>query len=81
MWFVAEKIGFQFSFGILVPAPASMRIEGEIFNEYLLGSRVQYQVRARGMTLLVERIRDDADEPAQSVALSFAPEDSMLFAE
>ena len=33
------------------------------------------------MTLLVERIRDDADEPDRNnVALTFAPEDSMLFA-
>jgi len=61
-------------------APPNGLIEGEIFNEYLLGSRVQYQVRARGMTLLVERIRD-AEQPERHISLSFAPEDSMLFSE
>ena len=77
--------------GSLVVRPEDMRfvtegeaangvIEGEIFNEYLLGSRVQYQVRARGVTLLVERLRD-AQEPGRNITLSFAPEDSMLFSE
>lgn len=77
--------------GSLIVRPEDMRfvngeeppngvIVGEIFNEYLLGSRVQYQVRAKGVTLLVERLRD-ADAPDRQIALSFAPEDSMLFSE
>lgn len=61
-------------------APAGTMIEGEIFNEYLLGSRVQYQVRAKGVTLLVERLRD-AERPDKRISLAFAPEDSMLFPE
>ncbi|MEL6998099.1 MAG: ABC transporter ATP-binding protein [Pseudomonadota bacterium] len=60
--------------------PPNTVIQGEIFNEYLLGSRVQYQVRAKGVTLLVERLRD-ADTPDRNIELSFAPEDSMLFSE
>lgn len=60
--------------------PPNGVIHGEIFNEYLLGSRVQYQVRAKGVTLLVEKLRDD-DDPERDVALSFAPEHSMLFSE
>ncbi len=77
--------------GSLVVRPEDMRfvnggpppngvIEGEIFNEYLLGSRVQYQVRTRGFTLLVERLRD-AEQPDRQIALSFTPEDSALFPE
>lgn len=61
-------------------APPNAVIQGEIFNEYLLGSRVQYQVRAKGVTLLVERLRE-AEQPDRQVTLSFAPEDSMLFSE
>lgn len=77
--------------GVLIIRPEDMRfvggepalngvLEGEIFNEYLLGSRVQYQVRAGGTTLLVEKQRDSAT-PGPTAKLSFAPENSMLFAE
>ncbi len=61
-------------------SPNGNVINGEIFNEYLLGSRVQYQVRSNGVTLLVERLRD-AERPARDTSLTFAPEDSMLFPE
>jgi spermidine/putrescine transport system ATP-binding protein len=76
--------------GVLVVRPEDMRfaddaegedaIRGEIFNEYLLGSRVQYQVRARGVTLLVERLRD-MERPSRETCLRFDPADSLLFAE
>lgn len=74
--------------GTLIVRPEHMRfadddpdaIRGEVFNEYLLGSRVQYQVRAGGATLLIERLRDSAP-PAREVRLSFSAEDSLLFAE
>lgn len=74
--------------GTLVVRPEDMRfaddaagaIEGEIFNEYLLGSRVQYQVKAGPVTLLVERLRD-AERPDRRIALRFDPADSMLFPE
>lgn len=75
------------SSGTLIVRPEHMRfasdeeggIRGEIFNEYILGSRVQYQVRAGETTLLIERLRDRAP-PERSVALAFAAEDSLLFA-
>ena len=77
--------------GTLVVRPEDMRfaedgsddegaIRGEIFNEYLLGSRVQYQVRAGEVTLLVERLRDVA-RPGHETRLRFDPADSLLFAE
>lgn len=77
--------------GVLIIRPEDMRfvngappengvMHGEIFNEYLLGSRVQYQVRAGDTTLLVEKQRDSA-APDPSARLTFAPENSMLFAE
>ncbi|MDH3475049.1 MAG: ABC transporter ATP-binding protein [Rhodospirillales bacterium] len=34
-------------------------LEGTVFNEYVLGSRVQYSVRVGGKTLSVERLRED----------------------
>lgn len=77
--------------GVLIIRPEDMRfvngeppvngvLAGEIFNEYLLGSRVQYQVRAGEATLLVEKQRDSA-APDPAAKLTFAPENSMLFAE
>jgi len=78
--------------GSLIVRPENLRfdaaapgaIRGEIFNEYLLGSRVQYQVRAGGMTLLVESSGDTVppDGPAaREVSVAFSPENSLLFAE
>ena len=77
--------------GTLVVRPEDMRfvngaepengvVAGEVFNEYLLGSRIQYQVRAGEMTFLVEKQRDSAPPEVQS-KLTFSPENSMLFAE
>ncbi len=77
--------------GVLIIRPEDMRfvqdeppvngvLTGQIFNEYLLGSRVQYQVRAGGATLLVEKQRDSVP-PDPTARLTFAPENSMLFAE
>src|SRR5918996_385484 len=65
------------------PPPGANVIEGELFNEYLLGSRMQYQVRAAGQTFLVEKLR--ATTPAvhsgDRVRITWRAEDSMLFAE
>jgi len=78
--------------GTLIVRPEHMRfaedatgdapdaIRGEVFNEYLLGSRVQYQVRVGVTTLLIEQLRDSAP-PQKEVTLSFSAEDSLLFAE
>ena len=73
--------------GSLVVRPEDMRlgspgepgaIAGEIGAEYLLGSRVQYQVRAGAATLLVERLRDAAPPPRE-VHLTFDPERARFF--
>jgi spermidine/putrescine transport system ATP-binding protein len=63
--------------------PGANLIEGELFNEYLLGSRMQYQVRASGATFLVEKLRADgaALHPGDRVRITWRPENSMLFAE
>jgi len=58
-------------------------IEGELFNEYLLGSRVQYQVRANGLTFLVEQLRAEGEgkAPGDHIMLTWDASESMLFAE
>jgi spermidine/putrescine transport system ATP-binding protein len=58
-------------------------VEGELFNEYLLGSRKQYQVRAGDVTFLVEKLRaaEKAPLPGDRVRITWRPADSMLFAE
>jgi spermidine/putrescine transport system ATP-binding protein len=63
--------------------PGANVIEGELFNEYLLGSRMQYQVRAAGQTFLVEKLRatTPAVHPGDRVRITWRPEDAMLFAE
>jgi spermidine/putrescine transport system ATP-binding protein len=63
--------------------PGANVIEGELFNEYLLGSRMQYQVRASGHTFLVEKLRATTPSvhPGDHVRITWRPEDSMLFGE
>jgi spermidine/putrescine transport system ATP-binding protein len=64
------------------PAGANI-VEGELFNEYLLGSRMQYQIRAGDQTFLMEKLRADgaAPRPGERVRITWQPADSMLFAE
>jgi spermidine/putrescine transport system ATP-binding protein len=65
------------------PVPGANVIEGELFNEYLLGSRMQYQVRAAGQTFLVEKLRATTPvvHPGDRVRITWRADDSMLFAE
>ncbi len=58
-------------------------VEGELFNEYLLGSRMQYQIRAGDLTFLVEALRADSPghQAGERVHLAWRAADSMLFAE
>ena len=84
-----------FTSGVLIVRPENMtiadaadgapenRVEGELFNEYLLGSRIQYQVRSGEMTFLVEELRADAvtRAPGDQVTLIWQAADSMVFAE
>jgi spermidine/putrescine transport system ATP-binding protein len=58
------------------------RIEGTLYNDYALGSRVQYQIRIEGgeVQWLVERLQDEPFDgvPGASVTIGWRPEDSIL---
>ncbi len=66
------------------PAAESMpnRIEGVLFNDYALGSRIQYQVRSADGEFhwLIERLQDDpfSGEAGDAVVIGWRPEDSIL---
>lgn len=92
--YVVEEAG-DFQRGWLVVRPEVVKIgfpavelpnqvHGSVFNDYSLGSRIQYQVRARadGTHWLVERLQDEAiamdvdtDEP---VIIGWRPADGIL---
>jgi len=57
------------------------KLKGVVFNDYALGSRVQYQVRApNGVNWLVERLQDVPFDGKlnDTVDLGWRPEDSIL---
>ena len=59
------------------------KVQGLLYNDYALGSRVQYQVRASDMNWLVERLQDDAfdGKSGEDVEIGWRPEDSILVGE
>ena len=60
------------------------RLTGKLFNDYALGSRVQYQVRsADSEQWLVERLQDEPFDGVldAEVTLGWRPEDSILVSE
>lgn len=61
------------------------RIDGILFNDYALGSRIQYQVRVGddGVHWLVERLQDEPyeGEAGASVTIGWRPEDGILVRE
>jgi spermidine/putrescine transport system ATP-binding protein len=61
------------------------RIEGTLFNDYALGSRIQYQVRAEGVGAhwLVERLQDEPfdGQRGDTVTIGWRPEDGILVRE
>ena len=84
----------DFRSGVLIIRPENLgfangaanganEVEGQVFNEYLLGSRIQYQVRAGDLTFLVEELRADSSghRAGEKVRLAWKPAESMLFAE
>ena len=85
----------DFTRGFLIIRPEVMKIgsaaagvantlSGRLFNDYALGSRVQYQVRsADGAQWLVERLQDDPfdGDPEAVVTLGWRPQDSILVSE
>jgi len=82
----------RFDKGFLIIRPEVMKLgpaatgvanvlSGKIYNDYALGSRIQYQVRsASGGQWLVERLQDEAfdGQLGDDVALGWRPEDSIL---
>ena len=54
-----------------------------LYNDYALGSRVQYQVRSSDINWLVERLQDDAfdGKSGEDVEIGWRPEDSILVSE
>ena len=83
-----------FDTGTLIVRPEKMRLldgssdeplnalTGEVFNEYLLGSRIQFQIRSGTNTFLAERMREPGQPvPGEMVQFGWAPEDSLLFPE
>jgi len=60
------------------------RLSGQLFNDYALGSRIQYQVRAPdGAHWLVERLQDQPYEGSldDAVEIGWRPQDSILVSE
>ena len=90
--FAVKGMPAHFTRGFLIIRPEVMKIgaeaagvantlTGKLFNDYALGSRVQYQVRsAGGAHWLVERLQDDPFEGASDAGVTFGwrPEDSIL---
>ena len=80
-----------FTGGYLVIRPESMRflnepsdaenhLEGALFNEYALGSRVQYHVSVGDMMFVVEKLREQAYQGAlnDAVLIGWDASDSVL---
>ncbi|MEE8203105.1 MAG: ABC transporter ATP-binding protein [Alphaproteobacteria bacterium] len=81
----------EFVSGHLVIRPESMRflespdeaenaVEGRLYNEYSLGSRMQYQVRAGDLVFIVEKLRDQRFSGAldDTVVIGWDAADSIL---
>ncbi|WAP70143.1 ABC transporter ATP-binding protein [Jiella pelagia] len=69
--------------GRQIPAGAACILKGRIVNEYVLGSRVQYQVRSGESLYLVEKIRatEDAEGIGSDVEIGWRPGDARVFDE
>ena len=62
--------------------PAENKLSGVIYNDYLLGSRVQYQVRVgKSQIFLVEKLREQQMdvERGANVTIAWDTKESMLF--
>jgi spermidine/putrescine transport system ATP-binding protein len=92
--FRAPPLPAGFAAGHLVIRPESLRfvgaageadnmLAGRLYNEYVLGSRVQYQVRVGERVFLVEKLRQQAFAGAldDEVRIGWDARDSILVAE
>ena len=90
---ISSALGENFRSGYLIIRPEVMKIgpaaeklpnqlHGVLFNDYALGSRIQYQVRNEGSShhWLVERLQDDpfSGNAGETVTIGWRPQDSML---
>ena len=89
--FIAPGMPSGFSAGHLVVRPESLRIierredaenvlTGKLYNEYALGSRIQYQVRVGEQVFIVERLRQQAlnKQRDSDVMIGWNARDSIL---
>ena len=94
--FKVKSMPAGFASGSLIIRPESVKIgpaaarlpnkvKGTVYNDYALGSRVQYQVRSEdgGMHWLVERLQDEPydGKAGDKVVLGWRTEDSILVEE
>ncbi len=65
------------------PKDAENSIRGKLYNEYALGSRIQYQVRSGDRVFMVEKLRQQAPKLTrdQEVLIGWDAKDSILVAE
>ena len=90
---LSEPLKDGFTTGFLIIRPEVMKIgpaaegltnqlHGVLFNDYALGSRIQYQVRNEDGQYhwLVERLQDDpfSGKPGETVKIGWRAQDSML---
>src|SRR5215207_272417 len=88
------EVGGEAGQGHLVVRPEQVRflrdrseadnsVEGRLYNEYSLGSRLQYQVRVGEKVLMVERSRRDAfaGDPERPVLVGWDVRDQLFLAE
>ncbi|MGH6948720.1 MAG: ABC transporter ATP-binding protein, partial [Kiloniellales bacterium] len=89
--FVLHEVSPDFQSGHLVVRPEFLRfidapgdaenhLRGRIYNEYVLGSRIQYQVRVGDKVFIVERLRQQSyrGELDQDVLIGWDAKDSIL---
>ena len=90
--FVVRDVPADFAGGFLIIRPEVVKLgraasdvantlTGTLFNDYALGSRIQYQIRtADDAHWLVERLQDEPFEGAlgDEVTVGWRPEDSIL---
>jgi spermidine/putrescine transport system ATP-binding protein len=84
-----ETEGFESGFLVIRPEylrflgdgeTADNRVEGVLYNEYALGSRIQYQVRVGGLVFMVEKLREQRYTGAldDTVTIGWDARDSVL---
>jgi spermidine/putrescine transport system ATP-binding protein len=88
----AAPPGVNLDAGILIVRPERVRIltEGEeadtemtgtVQNQYVLGSRVQYEVKVKNRSLLVETMIDESRDVGESVRLGWNADQAFLLAQ